>query len=384
LPAAVLVSSCGGDGNGTEFFTPILQIGMQRQYVGTATRTVVYANPTSTLRNNTLVYTFTQNQTVVPSPAGAPGPFDVHVDYTYNVTQDPGVGTVPISQTVDNYDNLLTSDSSQSIANLGQAVVTVSNDETSDALGNGPYTETSSTTSAYLTPRDNFSYPLQTGATMTTPQSQTQTITFADVNASGASPSNGTNIGYSQSRSENNDGSYAYQTAYVNGNTFSRTQNSDGSGIQTFTNATSSTTTTVALPATVAGVSTIPVAISVETTHTTTTDYSAADWYPDAGVPSSPLVLETRNVVGPSSSLPAECNGAVLRPGIFEIDTTTTDLNPIGASNSTTTTRNFSAADGASICQLSTDTALSYTLDTGALVSTTTTTTTTLLSSINY
>jgi hypothetical protein len=219
---------------------------------------------------------------------------------------------------------------------------------------------------------------------MTSPESESQTIAFADLNASGAAPSNGSNVGYTITRSENDDGSYSYQTAYLNGNTFSRMQNSDGSANQTYTSATATSTTTVALPATVSGVDTIPVSVTVDSTHTTTTNYSAADWYPDSGSPSSPLILETRVVVGPTSSLPADCSSAVLRPNIYEIDTTTTSLNPIGAAYSSTTTRNFSAGDGASVCQLSKETASSYDLDTGALVSTTTTTTTTTLSAINY
>jgi hypothetical protein len=132
------------------------------------------------------------------------------------------------------------------------------------------------------------------------------------------------------------------------------------------------------------GANTIPVTRSVTSTMTTDTNYSAADWYPDNGVPNSPLVLQSRTVVGPASSLPSECSGAVLRPNIYEIDTTTTALNTVGASYSATTTRNFSAGDGASICQLSTETTSAYDLLTGALVSTTTTTTTMLLSAINY
>ncbi len=74
----------------------------------------------------------------------------------------------------------------------------------------------------------------------------------------------------------------------------------------------------------------------------------------------------------------------MLRPNIYEVDTTTTSLNTIAASYSATTTRSFNAGDGATICQLSTETSSSYDLLTGALVSTTTTTTTMLLSAINY
>ena len=382
LPLAVVVSSCGGDGSSQP--NPILQVGMQRQYTGTATRTVVYADPNATSQNNTLEYTFVETQVVQQAPASASADFDVQSAYTYAVVQDPGVGSVPISQSVDNYENLLTSGGNQTVSSLGEQVVTVSNDETSNALGNGPYTATTTTTSTYSTPRDNFPYPLQTGATATVSQAETQSTTFTDVNAGGSPPPNGSNVGYTLTRTENDDGSYSYQTAYVNGNSFSRTLNSDGSGSQLFQGATSSTATSVSVPVIADGVGTVPVTVTVESTTTTTKNYSAADWYPNNGTPSSPLVLGTRTVVGPAATLPSECSGAVLRPNIYEVDTTTTNLNPMGPSYSETTTRNFSAGDGASVCQLSTETATSYDLDTGALVSTTTTVTTTLLSAINY
>lgn len=389
LPIAMLLSACGsgsgdvGDGGPPNQPAPLLQVGMQRQYAGTATRTVVYADPTTTSPNNTLAYSFTENQSVLQAPAGAPAFFDVHTDYAYTITQDPGVGTVPVSQSVDTYENLLVSGASQMVTSLGQAVVTVSGDETSNLLGNGPYTETTTTSSTFPTPRDNFPYPLQAGATLTVPQSAVETISFTDVNTSGAAPSNGSNVGYSDNRTENDDGSFSYLSTYVNGNTFSRTQNSDGSGSQVFTSATSTTATTVGLPAVVGGVNTIPVEVTVTTTSPTTTDYSAADWYPANGVPNAPLVLESRSVVGPAS-LPPECNGALQLPGIYEVDTTTTSLGTIGTSYSVTTTQNFSAANGATVCTISSETQSAYDLQTGALVSTTTTNTVTQLTGINY
>jgi hypothetical protein len=169
----------------------------------------------------------------------------------------------------------------------------------------------------------------------------------------------------------------------VNGNTYSRTQNSDGSGSESFTTAEGTTATTVAVPVTADGTSTIPVVRTVTAKTAAATNYSAADWYPANGAPSSPLVLQTRTVVGPAPSLPAECNGALLQPDIYEIDTTTTDLNTIGATYSTTTTRAFNDANAVSVCQLSSEVSSSFDLLTGALVSTTTTATTTLLSTIS-
>jgi hypothetical protein len=130
------------------------------------------------------------------------------------------------------------------------------------------------------------------------------------------------------------------------------------------------------------GANTIPVVRTVTAKTAAATNYSAADWYPGNGAPASPLILATRTVVGPAASLPSECNGAVLQPDIYEVDTNTTDLNTIGASYSTTTTRAFNDGNAVSVCQLSTEISSSFDLLTGALVSTTTTTTTTLLSAI--
>jgi len=376
----MLVSACGDDGSDQP--TPLLKVGQTRQYTGTTTRAEVYANPSGTQQNNTLEYTFVQNVSVLQAPSGAPADFDVQSSYTYTVVQDPGVGVVPVSEMVDTYENLLVSGNTQQVTQFGSKTVTVSNDETSNALGNGPYTETNSTTASFTTARDNFPYPLQTGATLTAPQSESETIVFTDVNASNAAPSNGTNVGYTLTRMENDDGSFSYTQTNVTNTSFVRTQNSDGSGTETYMGATSSTATTIGVPVENSGAYTIPV--SVTTNAGTTTNYSAQDWYPKNALPSSPLVLESRNVVGPASTLPSECNGAVLKPGIYEIDTTTSSLSPLGPTYTTIATRNFNAADGAMICELTTQMEMVYNLDTGVLVSTTTTTTSEILSAINY
>jgi hypothetical protein len=193
-------------------------------------------------------------------------------------------------------------------------------------------------------------------------------------------------VGYTRTRTENDDGSFTYQTADVNGNSLDLTQSSDGTGNYTFTSATATTTTTLALPVMSGGTGTLPVtrsSVSASTGATTNTSYTAADWYPSAGLPNSPLVLQAETVVGPASSLPSECDGAILRPDIYEIDTTTTSQDTISPSYSVTTTRAFNA-DGVTVCSLSQETSYSYDLLTGELVSTTTTQTQTLLNAINY
>jgi hypothetical protein len=133
-------------------------------------------------------------------------------------------------------------------------------------------------------------------------------------------------------------------------------------------------------------VNTLPVtrsSVSAHTGATTNTSYTAADWYQSSGAPDSPLVLQGETVLGPASSLPAQCDGALLRPNIYEIDTTTTSQVTISPSYSVTTTRSFNA-DGVTVCSLSQQTSYAYDLLTGALASTTTTQTTILLNAINY
>jgi hypothetical protein len=383
---SILGACGGGDDLGGGGPAPILQVGMQRQYLGTATRTIVYTNPTATAPNNTLGYSFTENQSVMQAPSSTNAAFDVHSDYTYTVTQDPGVGTVPASQSVDNYENLMLSGNSQVTSSVAQNTTVVSSDETSDALGGGPYTETTTTEATYPSPRDSFSYPLQTGATMNVPQAASQDISFTDLNSGGSAPPDGANVSYTRTRTENEDGSFSYQTAEANGDTLDMTENSDGGGSYVFTSPTGTATTTLGTPDLSGETGTLPVTrstVAVATGTTTTTSYTAADWYPNALEPNSPLVLQAETVVGPASSLPAACSGALLRPNIYEVDITTTSENTISPSYSVTKTRSFNA-NGVVVCSLSEETSYAYDLTTGELVSTTTTQTQSLLNAINY
>ena len=386
VPAVLLLSACGGNGDDpySSGLAPVLQVGMQRQYVGTSTRSVVYADPNSP--GNTLTYTFAENQSVQANASSAPADFDVHTDYTYSIVSDPGVGSVPISQSVDSYQNLDGDGYAQVTITVGQDTTSVANDESSNALGGGPYTATTTTSATFPTARSSFSYPLRTGDTMTVPQSSMQNITFTDVNAGGAAPPNGSNAAYTRTRTENDDGSFAYQATYTNGDSSTLTQSADGSGSYTVISPTASTTTTLSLPESAGGTSTLPVTRSTTPTSTgttTSTNYAAADWYPNNGASSLPLVLQVQTVVGPSTTLPNDCQGALLRPDIYEIDTTTTNLATINASYSTTKTQSFNA-DGVTICTLTQTTAYAYDLLTGELNSTTTTTSTTTLNAINY
>lgn len=387
---AVLLSACGGGGsdNGTTnpnqaTISPILQVGMQRQYIGASTRSVAYTTPTTSNINNTLSYTFTENQSVLQAPANAPGNFDVNSIYAYSVTQDPGVGNVPISQTVDDYRNLVLSGTNQYTVDYGQNSTTIANDETANALGGGPYSQTTVTSQIYTTPRASLTYPLASGAVNTIPQSYTQSINFTDVNASSAAPPNGSNYGYTRNRTQNNDGSFSYLQTGVTGVDATYTMNSDGSGSSVISNSNTSTTTTntISVPVLNNNIYTIPVNVAIASASPSNTNYPAFDWYP-GNTPAAPLILETQTVVGPTATLPTACVGALVQPNMVEVDTSTTSMNTVNASYAVTTTQSFNS-NGVSVCTLNQETSTSYSLQTGAVFATTTTQTTTILNAIN-
>ena len=388
LPAVLVISACGGGGGGsssTGQTTPILQAGMQRLYSGSATRTVVYATPTSSSPNNTLTYSFTEVQNVLQAPASAPASFDINSVYAYKVTLDPGTGTVPVSQVVDDYRNLVVTGSSQATSDVAQNSTVLNSDESANALGGGPFVQTTVTASTYTTPRPGLSYPLQTAAVLTVPQSAVQQISFGDLNLSGAAPSDGSNVAYTNARTQANDGSFSFRRVYVNGNVDSYTENSNGSASYTAVTASGSTTTTVGVPVMANGVYTIPVNRTVLSSSPSTKNYSAADWYAGAALPATPLIQQTETVVGPVSSLPTQCNGALAQPNMYEIDTTTNNLNTTNGTYSVTTTRAFSSSSkGVTVCTLTNEVSSVYAVLTGALTSTTTTQTTSLLAALNY
>ena len=361
---------------------------MQRQYSGSATRTVVYVTPTSTNPNNTLTYSYTELQNVLQAPASAPANFDIHSVYAYQVTMDPGTGAVPVSLVVDDYRNLIVTGTNQMTSDVAQNSTVINSDESANALGGGPFVQTTITTSTYTTPRPGLSFPLQTGAVLTVPQSEVQQIAFTDLNLSGVEPSDGNNGAYTDSRTQGNDGSFTFSRVYVGPFAEKYTENSDGSATfsrwGTLTNQTA-TMTTIGVPVSKNGVYTIPVNVSEYSKTPSEGNYLATDWYAGGALPTSPLIQEAQTVIGPVSSLPTQCNGALAQPNMFEIDATTKNLNTTNGTYSVTTRRTFtSSSKGVTVCTLTTEVSNVYAILTGALSSTTTTQTTSVLSGLNY
>jgi|GEM_PF-2856162 len=394
---AVLLTACGGGGGGNGGSngggssagdggqsgpTPILAVGMQRKYTGATTRSIVYTNPTGTQQNNTLSYNFNETVNVLQAAANTGAQFDVQANYAYTITQDPGTGVVPLSQTTDTFENLNFNGATQQTLTLGETSSMQQNDETNNAaLGTGPYTITTNSGYTYTTPVPGLSFPLQSGATLQLPFAEIIMTNYQDVNAAGAAPSNGSNSAYTSQETRNNDGSYSIQSNRVNGVTTTSAMNSDGSGAFSSSGGTTAYSATIGVPVLTTSGYTIPVNYTTTAPSASSKTYTAADWYPGGAMPPSPLASQTKTVVGPATTLPSACNGALLLPNTFEVDTTETSLVTTGT-YVVISTQAFNA-NGAVVCSLQTETNTSYDIYTGAVNSTTTTQTTTLLTGLS-
>jgi hypothetical protein len=389
VSAAVLLSACGGGGSGGGDSgggggqtgpTPILQVGMQRQYTGNTTRSIVYTNPSSTQVNSTLAYNFTETVNVLQAPAGTGATFDVQSSYGYTITQDPGTGAVPFGEAIDSYQNLLTDGVSQYTSTVGEVETISLIDESANQLGGGPYTISTNSAYNFTTPIPGLTFPLQTGETMSLPFAEVVNTTYQDLNNSGSSPPNGSNVSYTSQTTKNNDGSFSTQTSRANGVTLTTIMNSDGSGSYSSSGGTTAYVVSIASPVLANGAYTIPVNYSKTSPSASTTNYNAPDWYPGNALAPSPLASQTKTVGAAVTTLPAACNGAVPQPNMFEVDTTETSLNVTGT-YLVSSTQAFNA-NGVVVCSLQTQTSTSYDVYTGAVNSTTTTQTTTLLTAV--
>ena len=354
---------------------------MQRQYSGATTRSIVYANPTGTQQNNTLAYTYTESVNILQAAASTGAAFDVHSTYAYTITQDPGVGSVPVSETSDVYENLVIDGNTQYTSTVGQSITTVDNDETANALGGGPYTATTVTQSSYPTPLPGNTFPLQAGASYSVPLGASIATTYTDFNAAGSAPPNNVGVSYSSQETENNDGSLQTQTSRANGTSTNIAVNSDGSGSIAYSSGTTAYTTSIGVPVSSSSGYSIPVTQVFTAPSSNTKSYAAADWYPGNAAVPAPLASQTRTVIGAVSSLPAECNGALTQPDTFEVDMTQTALLSTG-SYLTSTTRAFNS-NGVAVCSLTQRVQTSYDIYTGALLQTTTTQTTQILTALS-
>lgn len=389
VSAAVLLSACGGGGGnsgkpsgggGSSNPNAILKVGTQRQYVGTTTRNVVYANPTAGEKNNTLSFNFIETTKVLQAPASSGAAFDVQGNYVYTVTKDPGTGTVPVSETIDSYQNLITNGGTQATSTVGELVHEVATDESANALGNGPFTATTVTSYTYPAAIPGPSYPLRSGTSLPLPATEVLNISFKDVNASGKAPSSG-GVAYTSKLTKNSDGSYATLTNWANGATASEDVNSNGSATFSSTNGPASFTTTIGQPAMVNGAYRIPVNYHVTSPTASNSNFSAVDWYPGNAQANAPMTSHTKTIIGAVATLPSACKGALTQPNMFEIDTADSILSTAGTYE-VNKVQSYTS-NGVEVCAISQRTVTDYNVYSGAVESTTTTQSVGMLKSIN-
>jgi len=371
--AAALAASatgCGGSSGGSVTPRPtttaspptILVAGSQRTFTGTDTTSHVYANPSPGQANYTSASSFTATTTIQDAASGAPATFDVNSVVDYTVTQAATTGTQTLTSDSDTFENQTMSGSTTTISEPANTSVTTANDVSAAAAGGGPYTLTTNDSTQYVTPFTNGVYPLQTGSSINEPLARTVTENQTDLNSGNGTPPSSYVYTTSLVQTYNGDGSYTIEPRnYSNGVARNVVENSNGTATVSDTN--DSFAEVVSLPTLVGATYFIPVSVT-NTSGTTTTAYSAADWYPGNANPPSPLETETLTVKGPVGSLPSGCAGALAEPNIVEVDTNVATLNVFGSYE--TEAQQAYNSNGINDCILRTTTTLDYSLTTGA------------------
>ena len=369
---AACTTGCGGSSGGsvtpqptaTSTATPptILVAGSQRTFTGTDTTTHVYASPSPGQANYTSASSFTATTTIQDAASGAPATFDVNSVVDYTVTQAATTGTQTLTSDSDTFENQTMSGSTTTISEPANTSVTTANDVSAAAAGGGPYTLTTNDSTQYVTPFTNGVYPLQTGSSINEPLARTVTENQTDLNSGNGTPPSSYVYTTSLVQTYNGDGSYTIEPRnYSNGVARNVVENSNGTATVSDTN--DSFAEVVSLPTLVGATYFIPVSVT-NTSGTTTTAYSAADWYPGNANPPSPLETETLTVKGPVGSLPSGCAGALAEPNIVEVDTNVATLNVFGSYE--TEAQQAYNSNGINDCILRTTTTLDYSLTTGA------------------
>jgi len=346
----------------------ILVAGAKHTFTGSETTSVVYAAPSPGQANFTATSTFTDTTTFSLAPSGSPATYDVNEKLAYTVTQPAKAGLQTLSLDTDVYENQTMSGNSTTVSETAYKDVITANDVDAGNAGGGPYTLTTNDTSSYTTPFTVGVYPLQTGSSVTEPLARTFAATFTDEAASGATPPPSYEYETSENSTYNNDGSFSITPRkYSNGAIRDIEESSNGSAHQA--NTTSSLAETIGVPVSSSGSFEIPVS-ETNSSGTNTATFKAADWYPGAALPPSPLESEIFTVKGPAASLPAGCIGAISEPNLVEIDEAHTDINVFGTYE--TESEQLFDSNGITVCVLRTTTTKDYAPTTGTLTQTTT------------
>jgi hypothetical protein len=344
-------------------------------YTGTETVQITFANPTATTPNSTAVYTTAESDSVLNAPAGSPAALQVHKVIHYTATSAPEYGVQPATSVVDNFENLtpVGGSSSAYVVQLLQSTTVESGTNITAAVqepSGAPYSYSSTTTTNYPSPDQILALPLNSGVTWSANMARNST-TMTNTTSASNEPYGATNL----TTQNNADDSYSQTGQNSLTTTTARTLNSDGSGSTTDTNIATSAVSyilNISAPASSGSGYTIDVSTASSSTAKPKA-YQVPDWYPGSAAPQSPLGSQSSTVVGPVSSLPSACTYSGGLTNIVEYDTTSSVLDPLSGTYSTSSSQNFNS-NGTTVCVLSTSTVQTFSLTTGALVKTQVTT----------
>jgi hypothetical protein len=340
---------------------PVLVPGSLFRYAGRFSETITYASPSPQQPNSTGTYTTQDVQRVSAAPAGAPDPFEVRREIRYTVTGAPTSGIELQARTIDTFESSTVTKTSQTIAESQTATTTTGVDQTANRVeGNGPYAYASTITTTYPAPHVLLVFPLVRGS-RDEPLARTAKTVESSVNKSG-------DVYLSQDTTThyNNAGAYAETGLIGPGeNTDARTH-PNGTGALLNTGPTQ-LRLTIGLPAkNASGAFEIPV---TRTSQGVTESYLAADWYPGAAAPPSPLAATEQRVKGPAT-IPLSCAVKVAVSDVQEVDSSSTSVDVLTGKYTLGKTRDF-LSNGTTLCRITSTTTLAYGIETGSLFSTT-------------
>jgi hypothetical protein len=368
---ATAIAACGGGSSVPPpvFGAPVVLVpGTTAQYTGTDAVAYTYASPAPGQANYAESYTFAETSALSAAASGSPGAFDLHNVTTYTTVQAPTTGTQKGTVTTDTFQNQTSSGVTTTVSTVAAKTVAVGTDVAAGVAGGGPYTTTTTTSTTDTTPLTTGTYPLVAGAVYQEPFAKTVSTTTSDANAGGQAPA--TSFVTAATQTVANDSSYTRTDTLSNGESLTFTESSNGAAQLSETGPLFTLAETIGVPV-LGAAYTIPVTQTRQNATLGATPapsatpgaFSAADWYPGAGLPPEPLSSETITVKGATTSLPAGCAGAIVEPNLYELDLASTSLNVAG-SLVTEKQQRFDS-NGTTVCVLRTTTTQNYAVTTG-------------------
>jgi hypothetical protein len=367
--AAALLSGCSGGTSGTTpaaaaagaasapnpTATPtagplvLLMPGSTYRYTGTETQAITFASPSATTPNSNAAYTLTETDTVSRAGSNAPAPYEVRRVLHFTTTTPASYGIAPISETRDDYENVIVpSEATQSIT-LAETHDTQTGTDVTSVLANGGSGAFSQTTKLVYAPQQvQARYPLIPGDGITQTVGRTETASASVATGSGSETS-ATTTTYA------GNGAYSRSGTLLDGDSTTAAEAGNGSGTLTDTGP-DPLTEKIGAPVLGTTAYTIPVTLNGQS-------YAIPDYYP-GNASASPLEAAGLSIIGPASLVFSACPQAASYPFVNEIDDANNTLDAL-AGTYTMVDRVDLDSNGLRICDETTTTETHYSLTTG-------------------